>query len=178
MKALIVIDVQNEFTESGQRPVPQINEAASAILKHVEHARAQNEPIVWIRHFNRPHESPAFVPGTWGAEFISGFGPISGALNEVEMHKDVFGAFTGTDLEQWLNEREIREILVTGFYTHGCVSTTCREGLMRNLTVYVDPDATASCEIAHEKLGTITAVQSRNAALLQLANMGVNITSY
>ncbi len=39
MKALIVIDVQNEFTERGKRPVVDISDALEAIKMRVEQAR-------------------------------------------------------------------------------------------------------------------------------------------
>src|SRR5882757_348859 len=83
MPALIVIDVQNEFSARGQRPVPGHNAALAAISRQVELARAAGEPIAWVRHHNKPTESPAFLPGTWGAEFSPGLGPKQDAATEV-----------------------------------------------------------------------------------------------
>jgi nicotinamidase-related amidase len=176
MKALVLIDVQNEFTPEGKRPIANIGEAIYVIQQHVDQARENGTPIVWIRHFNKPHESPAFVPNTWGSEFIPGFGPKPNLSNEVEMHKDVYGAFTGTEIEEWLKKIGANEILVVGFYTHGCVSTTSREGIMAGFTVYLDPDATRSCAMEHPFLGKISEEESRKAALLQLFEMGASIT--
>ncbi len=85
MEALIVIDVQNEFTERGKRPVVDIEDALEAISRRVAQARKRDNPIVWIRHFNKPNESPAFVPGTWGSEFIPVFGQKPGVATEIEM---------------------------------------------------------------------------------------------
>src|SRR5271168_1278998 len=119
MKALVLIDIQNEFTPEGKRPIANIGGAIYVIQKYVDHARENGAPIVWIRHFNKPHESPAFVPNTWGSEFIPGFGPNPDSLEEVEMHKDVYGAFTGTKIGEWLKKIGANEILVVGFYTHG-----------------------------------------------------------
>ena len=39
MQALIVIDVQNEFSKNGKRPVPNHDVAIAAISKRVEEAR-------------------------------------------------------------------------------------------------------------------------------------------
>ena len=177
MKALIVIDAQNEFSAKGQRPVPNISNAVQVIADRVAQARRENRPIAWVRHFNKPGESAAFVPGTWGAEFLESLGPKAGRSLESEFHKNVYGAFTGSKIGEWLEQLETKEVLITGFYTHGCVSTTSREAIMKGLIVSLDPNATGARAMAHEELGTLTADEVRRSALLQLANMGAQITS-
>jgi nicotinamidase-related amidase len=172
MKALIVIDAQNEFSAQGKRPVTGIDTALQVISERVKQARDNGTPIAWVRHFNKPEESPAFRPGTWGFEFLPGLGPIAGSDSEIEFHKNVFGAFTGSDLGIWLKKKEADEILLTGFYTHGCVSTTAREALMAGLSVHIDPNGTATCDMENEVLGNQTADEIRRSALLQLVNMG------
>jgi nicotinamidase-related amidase len=175
MPALIVIDAQNEFSQNGKRPVPSHAAIIEVIRKLVEQARSAGHPIAWVRHFNKPAESPAFVPGTWGAEFVAGFGPAPDSGREIEFHKNVYGAFTGTDIGSWLDSVNADEILITGFYTHGCVSTTAREAIMAGLTVFIDPSATGACDMEHEILGVLSADEVKRTALLQLANMGVTI---
>jgi nicotinamidase-related amidase len=174
-QALIIIDAQNEFSARGQRPVPGHADIIAVIGQRVEEARRKDYPIVWIRHFNKPEESPAFVPGTWGAELVDGFGPKPGADQEVIFQKNVYGAFTGTDIGRWLKDRKIVVVWIAGFYTHGCVSTTAREAIMADLTVYIDPACTGTCDMDHPLLGHQPATEVRRSALLQLANMGVNI---
>lgn len=188
MQALIVIDVQNEFSPRGKRPVPNYDTALSAIRRQVAQAREKGRPIAWIRHHNKPTESPAFMPGSWGAEFAPGFGPQPGANPngagqqgtnlEKEFHKDVYGAFTGTDLGAWLSDLGIQEVLIVGFYTHGCVSTTSREAIMAGLDVFLDPEATGACDMEHPALGRLTADEVRRSALLQLVNMGAGILGW
>jgi nicotinamidase-related amidase len=184
MKALIIIDVQNEFSPTGKRPVPGHAEIIEAIRNKVAQARKEGIHIAWVRHFNRPTESPAFVPGSWGAEFVRGFGPdntseqgkeFSTSDKEKEFSKDVYGAFTGTDIGSWLKKINAGEVEIAGFYTHGCVSTTAREAIMAGYEVYLHPEATGSCDIVHEVLGIQTAEEVRRTALLQLANMGAHV---
>lgn len=175
MQALIVIDVQNEFSKDGKRPVPAHLATIGVISRRVSDARAEGRPIAWVRHFNKPDESPAFVPNTWGAEYVPGFGPKPDADIEVEFQKDVYGAFTGTDIGEWLKHLGVNEVLITGFYTHGCVSTTSREAIMAGLNVIIDAKATATCDLQNEILGHQPADEVRRSALLQLANMGAVI---
>jgi pimeloyl-ACP methyl ester carboxylesterase/nicotinamidase-related amidase len=176
MQALIVIDAQNEFSQSGQRAVPNHSEAIEVIQARVDEARREGRPIAWVRHFNRPNESIAFKPGTWGAEFCPGLGPKAGREMEVEFQKEVYGAFTGSKLGNWLKDLAVDDVLILGFYTHGCLSTTAREAIMLGLNVSIDPSGTGACDLAHELLGTLTADEVRRSSLLQLAGIGVRIT--
>jgi nicotinamidase-related amidase len=176
MEALLVVDVQNEFSADGLRPVPNHDQALDRIRHHVEQARREGRPIAWIRHHNKPTESHAFIPGTWGAELSPGFGPAEGHGPERLFEKDVFGAFTGTDLEPWLRSLSVDSLLITGFYAHMCVSTSSREALVRGFEVRVDPAATGACALDDELLGHQTANEVRSSALLHLKHMGVTIT--
>jgi nicotinamidase-related amidase len=199
MEALIVIDAQNEFSEAGKRPVPDFTQVITVIQQHVSRFRAEGKPIAWVRHFNKPGESPAFVPDTWGAGFHPGFGPAldpaadpapdlaSGSASDLaagsafarsaeqEFQKNVYGAFTGSDIGAWLTQQGVDEVLITGFYTHGCVSTTAREAIMRDYKVALDPHATGSCAITHVGFGSLSADEVKKGALLQLYNMGARL---
>jgi nicotinamidase-related amidase len=175
VQALVVVDVQNEFSPRGRRAVHNHAEALDAIRRRVDEARREGRPIAWVRHHNRPHEWPGFEPGTWGAEFSLGCGPLPGRDEEAEFVKEVFGAFTGSNIGSWLEERGVDDVLIVGFYAHMCVSTTAREALMRGLRVAVDPEATGAAPIRHELLGEQTAAEVQRTALLQLSHLGVAI---
>ena len=178
MQALVVVDVQNEFSRGGHRTVPNHAEALAAILRRVDEARREGRPIAWVRHHNRPHERPAFTPGTWGAEFSPGCGPLEGRDDETEFVKDVFGAFTGTSIGSWLEAQGSDDVLIVGFFAHMCVSMTAREALMRGLRVAVDPKATDAVAVRHELLGEQSAAEVHRTALLQLSHLGVEIAPY
>jgi nicotinamidase-related amidase len=172
MQALLVVDAQNEFSAQGQRAVPDHSFALAAIVARVEEARAEQRPIAWIRHFNRPHESPAFRPGTWGAELSPGLGVRAGSGPEREFTKDVYGAFSAPGFPEWLKALGVTEVMVVGFYSHMCVSTTVREALVRDYPVSVDPEATGARDLDHPVLGRQSADEVRRTALLQVENMG------
>jgi nicotinamidase-related amidase len=176
-QALIVVDVQNEFSAAGLRPVPNHASALEVIKEHVTLARAQQRPIAWVQHHNRPDESRAFVPGSWGAALSLGLGPQAGFGPETLFEKDVYGAFTGTGLEDWLREHRVQSVIMVGFYTHMCLSTSAREALIRGFEVAVDPNATGARDIEAEGLGRQTADEVRRSALLHLSNMGVTVSS-
>jgi nicotinamidase-related amidase len=170
--ALVVVDAQNEFSACGKRPVPNHSAALAAIQRQVARARQEGRPIAWVRHYNKPHETPAFARGTWGARFSPGLGPQTGCPTEALFEKEVYGAFTGTPIEGWLRVNGVRSILVVGFYAHMCLSTCAREALSRGFQVLLDPEATGSCDLNSESLGRQTADEVRRSALLHLTNMG------
>jgi nicotinamidase-related amidase len=176
-QALIVVDAQNEFSSAGKRPVPNHEAALEAILAHVEQARRENRPIAWVRHHNKPDESPAFVPNSWGAEFSPGLGAQMGFGPERLFEKDVYGAFTTTDLEAWLRSVGADAVLIVGFYAHMCLSTSAREALVRGFQVSVDASATGARDLDDPVLGRQSADEVRRSALLHLKNMGVSLTS-
>ncbi len=175
MQALLIIDAQNEFSSKGNRTVSDFYSVVERIKELLVETRRENRPVAWVRHFNKPRESKAFVPKTWGAEFIQGFGPLEGSVLEKEFQKNVYGAFTGSDIGIWLKEMTVQEVLITGFYTHGCVSTTAREAIMNDLKVILDPRGTATCDLRHELLGFQAGDEVRRSTLLQLAHMGADI---
>lgn len=173
--ALIVVDAQNEFSANGLRSVPNHAGALDIIKEHVTVARAHRRPIAWVQHHNRPNESRAFVPGSWGAELSEGLGPQDGFGPEALFRKDVYGAFTDTGLEGWLREAGVQSVLVVGFYAHMCLSTCVREALIRGFHVVVDPNATGARDLDDEALGRQTADEVKRSALLHLKNMGVTV---
>lgn len=177
MNALLVVDVQNEFSPRGLRAVPRHGEALDTIARWVEHARTRGWSIAWVRHYNKPHESRALVPGSWGAELSPGMDPRLGDATERLFEKDMYGAFTDTGLEAWLRERGVRFVHVVGFYAHMCVSTTVREALVRGFEVSVDPNATRARDLDHELLGKQTADEVLRSALLHVIGMGATIVS-
>jgi nicotinamidase-related amidase len=178
MKALIVVDAQNEFSHNGRRSVPAHDEILARIQWHVRRARENGEPIAWVQHHNKPNESPAFVPGSWGAELSPGLGPKSESRLEKLFQKDVFGAFFGTGLEEWLHAVKADELLLVGFFTHMCLSTSAREALVRGFSVCIDPAATGAHDLVHPMLGRQTADEVRRTALLQLSDMGAEILEF
>lgn len=174
-QALLVVDAQNEFSPRGLRAVPNHADAMEAILARVDQARAAGHPIAWVQHHNKPGESRAFVPGTWGAELSPGLGTRPGFGPERLFTKDVFGAFTGTGLEDWLASIGVTEVLIVGFFAHMCVSTSAREALVRGFDVRVDARGVGARDLEHELLGRQTGDEVRRSALLQLSDMGVTV---
>jgi nicotinamidase-related amidase len=176
MQTLIVVDAQNEFSAGGRRAVPNHEDALEVIRLRVARARREGRPIAWVRHHNWSREWPAFKPGSQGADYSPGMGPLADRDLEAEFVKQVFGAFTGSAIGVWLDSLGCDDVMILGFYAHMCVSTTAREALMRGLRVAIDPSGVGSCAIQHPTLGQLSADEARRTALLHLSHLGVRIT--
>ncbi|TDQ44582.1 isochorismatase family protein [Actinorugispora endophytica] len=143
MKALIVVDVQNDFCEGGSLAVSGGTDVATAISAYIDAKRGDYAHIVATRDYHvdpGPHfsDSPDFVDswpphcvaGTRGAEFHPRF--------ETDPVEEVFdkGAYTaaysgfegstkeGAALADWLRERDVTEVDVVGIATDHCVRAT------------------------------------------------------
>ena len=169
MKALIIVDVQNDFCEGGSLPVKGGSEVAEAISRHIAAAGNTYDHIVATRDFHIDPGShfsdnpdyvlswpPHCVGGTPGADFHPGL--ATGRVEVVFSKGDytaAYSGFEGTDesgawLGDWLRQRRIDEVDVAGIATDHCVHATAadalREGFKTNvlveLTAGVAPDST------------------------------------
>lgn len=129
--ALIVIDVQNGFTDPifGARNNLDCEDNIRTLLAHW---RDTGQPVVLVRHDSKYPGSP-LEPGQPGNDFKPGIdGP-----HDVLITKDTNSAFYGSpDLHEWLSSRGISTITICGITTDHCCSTTAR--MADNLGYSVD----------------------------------------
>jgi nicotinamidase/pyrazinamidase len=143
--ALIVVDVQNDFTDpngslfvmGGAGIVPRIN-------GQVDEASAAGSFVVYTQDWH-PEHTPHFaqdggiwpvhcVGGTWGAEFhprlkVEGVSVRKGANGEdgysgFTMRDPVTGRTIPTELEGLLRKRDITRVVVCGLATDYCINAT------------------------------------------------------
>ncbi len=150
MRALIVIDMQRGFGDPaiwGRGSNPSCEKNVSALIEVFE---ASGEPIVVVRHDSRepgfglsPHE-----PGNALVDEVAAVAPA------VLVTKSVNSAFYGDpDLDAWLRERGIREVVLCGIQTDMCVETTARMAGNLGYDVTVAIDATRTFDLAADVPG-------------------------
>jgi nicotinamidase-related amidase len=143
-QALIVIDVQESFRRRPYFREQDLPAFVRNVQSLIDRCQARSIPIVQVFH-----QEP-------GDDVDNPFTAASGcvrALRELALqadavfHKSVHSAMFarsagGTTLEEWLRERGIGELLVTGIRTEQCCETTTRHASDLGFSVRYVTDAT------------------------------------
>lgn len=117
---LLIIDAQEEY-RSGDLALPGLQPALAEIATLLERARAAGTPVVHVRHLGIP--GGLFDPeGPRGAILAE----LTPTANETVVTKRLPNAFAGTELHPLLGELGRRDLIVCGFMSHMCVSSTVR----------------------------------------------------
>jgi nicotinamidase-related amidase len=142
--ALIVIDVQQGFDDPdwGERDNP---DAETNIGRLVQAWADAARPIVLVRHDSRTPGSPL----AFGSPGNALKPVVADAPHDLFVTKHVNSAFYGQpDLQAWLDERGIRQLVVCGIQTNQCVETTARMGGNLGYDVTLPIDATHTFDMA------------------------------
>ena len=154
-RALIVIDVQNEYVTGNLLiEFPDIRLSLANIAKAMDAARAADIPVVVVQN-TAPADAPIFNKGTLGWELHE---VVASRPRDHYVEKALPSAFAGTDLADWLREQRIDTLSVTGYMTHNCVDSTVKQALHSGLAVEVLYDATGSLSYAN-RAGSVSAEQ-------------------
>lgn len=120
-RAVLVVDLQNEYWPTGNLPLQGIEAAAANAAQVMDHARSKGDLVVSIRH-----EAPGgsiFVPGSEGAKIHLSVQPHS---DEAVITKNFPNSFRDTKLKDLLDENGVEEVIVIGAMSHMCVDATTR----------------------------------------------------
>lgn len=121
-KALLIIDVQNDYFSNGKCELYKSEEALNTIQKLLESFRKQNLPVFYIQHVSTT-QATFFIPETDGVQIHKGIKPLD---TETVIVKHYPNSFYETKLQDELMKNEITDLVVCGMMTHMCVDTTVR----------------------------------------------------
>ncbi len=121
-RAIIVVDLQNEYWPEGGLPLVNIAAAAANAARVMAHGRAAGDLMVHIRH-EMPAGVPVFSPGSHGAQIHASVVPAKG---ETVITKTFPNSFRDTGLKALLEAHDIEEVVVIGAMSHMCVDATVR----------------------------------------------------
>jgi nicotinamidase/pyrazinamidase len=188
-RALIVVDVQNDFCEGGSLAVAGGADVAAAVTELIGQAAGSGyQHVVATRdhhiapggHFSANPDYarswPAHcVAGTEGVGFHPNFAPAvaSGSVDAVfdkGAYSAAYSGFEGADengtpLADWLRSREVTEVDVVGIATDHCVRATALDAAREGFRTQVLLDLTAG-----------VALESTERALEELREAGVELS--
>ena len=150
-KALLVIDLQNDYFPGGAFPLWN----PEAILEKLEgvilRAQAQGIFVIHVQHVAAPARlAPFFKAGTPGAEIHPRI--LALAPNAPVVVKAFADAFHQTTLEATLENLGVTELLLTGMMTQNCVTHTALSRAAEKYEVSILPDC---CTTVSESLHLI-----------------------
>jgi nicotinamidase-related amidase len=164
-RALLVIDVQNEYFPGGLLPVSYPQGSMENILNVIETAQLNGVMVIVIQHTAPQPGSKTFVKDSWGWTLHDS---IKNNGYDYLIEKNLPGSFTGTNLEDILKENGIDTVAISGYMTQMCCDTTARQAFHLGYSVEFLSDATGTLDISNYA-GKVTAEELHRSILVTQA---------
>lgn len=160
-RAVLVIDVQREYFD-GALPITYPAGHLDEILAVMDHAARHRIPTAVIRHHQADPESPIFRIHSPMWELHD---EVASRPRDILIDKQLPGAFTNTELDQWLKSVGADVVTITGYMTHMCCDTTARQAFHRGYRVEFLKDACGTLPVTNEA-GSVSAEQLHQSILV------------
>ncbi|PTL77944.1 cysteine hydrolase [Vitiosangium sp. GDMCC 1.1324] len=163
--ALVIIDAQEEYVR-GSVPLAGVEEAIAEAARVRRWAQARGVPVFHIVHHGKPG-SVLFNPEGPFSAVVPALTPEPG---ETVLIKQLPNSFAGTELHERLKQLGRTELVLVGFATHMCISSTARAALDLGYRTTVVARATATRDLPDGKGGFIPAQWVQASALAELGD--------
>jgi nicotinamidase-related amidase len=161
-RALIVIDLQNDYFPGGKFPLWNTGKTLENIESAIAKANAQGIPVIIVQHVADGSKgiAPFFNEGTAGVAVHPRI--LAAAPGAPVVIKHFADSFVATTLESTLSQLGVNELLVCGMMTQNCVTHTA---ISRSAEKYKVSILTDCCTTVNEMLHLIAlnAVSTRLA---------------
>lgn len=159
-KALLVIDLQNDYFPGGAFPLWQADQVKDRLVESIQKATKAGMLVVHVQHIADKARgiAPFFNEGTEGAAIHPDI--LAAAPEAPVVIKHYADSFEQTDLKKLLTANGIDELLVCGMMTQNCVTHTAISKAAEAYKVTIVSDlCTTVSEILH--LIALNAVSTR-----------------
>ena len=140
-KALIIIDIQNDYFQGGNCELVKPIEASLKAKELLEYFRENQMPVFHVQHINLRKGATYFLPNTKGVEIHENVKPLE---NEIIIQKNFPNSFLETNLEVELEKLSVTELVICGMMSHMCIDSTTRAAF----------DLGFDCIVAHDACTT------------------------
>lgn len=161
---LVIIDAQREYVD-GKLPLAGIRASLAAAADLLARARKAGTPIIHVMHKGK---DVLFNPDTPYFAIVPQLRPANG---ETVIEKTLPNAFAGTSLAEAIARTGRKNLIVIGYMTHMCVSSTVRAALDLGYRSTVVAETTATRDLPDGKGGVIPAAAVQAESLAALADM-------
>jgi nicotinamidase-related amidase len=163
--ALIMIDCQNTYRE-GIMQLVGVEHALQNASQLLHRARVAGIPVFHIQH-----DAGVGSPYDLTAKNGQIADVVAPADDERVIVKNFPDSFSSTDLDDQLKATGCKNLILAGFMSHMCVSSTARGGFDRGYAVSVVENTTATRELPDGKGNLISASEVQRASLCGLADL-------
>jgi nicotinamidase-related amidase len=166
-RALVLIDIQNDYFPGGRWALSGIEVAADNAARLLAAARAAGDLVVHVRHEFASADAPFFAPGSQGAQIHPKARNLEG---EPVILKHHVNSFRETDLKALLDRHGVEEVVICGAMSHMCVDagTRAASDLGYRCTVVHDACATRDQEFK----GAVVPAAQVHAAFMAALGFG------
>ena len=161
---LVLIDLQNEYV-AGPIAVPTARAAIDEARRLLAAARQAGAPVIHVAHKGRA--GGLFDREAERGQIVAALAPLGG---EAVVEKGLPNAFAGTDLQARLAALGRKELILAGFMTHMCVSSTARAALDLGYRVTIDAAACGTRDLPDGRGGVVPAATLNDVALVELSD--------
>lgn len=172
-RAILVIDLQNDYFPSGKLPLVGIEAAADNAARAIAAARACGDVVIHIRHEFVRSDAPFFAPGSEGAKIHPSVRPAEG---EPVILKNHANAFRDTALKQTLDARNVKAVVIVGAMSHMCIDAATRAAVDFGYTATVLHDACATRDLEFGGR-TVPAAEVHTAFMAALASSYASVVT-
>lgn len=162
--SIVFIDLQNEY-KKGPIAVSDADAAVASAARLLAAARENGAPVFHIAHKGRP--GSLFDRQAERGQIVDELEPLP---DEDVVEKELPNAFALTDLQARLDTAGRREIILAGFMTHMCVSSTARAALDLGYRVTIDASSCGTRDLPDGRGGVIPAATIHEVALAELSD--------
>lgn len=166
-RALVLIDLQNDYFPGGKWTLNGIESAADNAAKVLASARAAGDLVIHVRHEFPTADAPFFVPGSDGAKIHP---KVQGLDGESVVLKHHVNSFRETDLKAILDRHGIEEVVIGGAMSHMCVDAATRAASDLGYRCVVVHDACATRDQEFE--GVVVPAAEVHAAFMAALRFG------
>jgi len=144
-RALIIVDLQNDYFPGGRWELVGIEPAAANAARVLATFREKGLAVIHTRHEFPTADAPFFAPGSGGAEINTAVAPREGETVVLKHHPN---AFRDTPLKALLDGKGVSALTVVGAMSHVCIDATVRAAVDFGYEVTLVHDAVATRDLA------------------------------
>ena len=162
--ALVLIDCQYEYLD-GHLALPGVEAALGEAAELLRRARAEGATVIHVAHQGQPG-------GLFDVTARSGqiMAEVAPQEDELVVGKALPNAFAGTELDDRLKAAGRQQLILAGFMTHMCVSSTARAALDLGYASAIAASACATRDLPDADGETIPAALLHKTALTALSD--------